>query len=43
MESEKKKCPNCGNFSLEFILEEWVCHECEYHSSDEEKVEGSFR
>jgi Zn ribbon nucleic-acid-binding protein len=37
------KCPNCGS-ELKFILEEWVCLECEYHSKTIEKeVEKSFR
>jgi len=37
------KCPNCGN-ELIFILGEWVCNECEYHSKEvKNDVEGSFR
>jgi ribosomal protein L37AE/L43A len=39
----KRKCPNCGNMSLELILEEWVCHECEYHTHGGKKSKGSFR
>lgn len=40
----KRKCPNCGNYSLEFMLGEWVCSECEYHSKQiDKKVEKSFR
>jgi len=39
-----KKCPNCGNRSLKFILNEWICNECEYHSKKpKKKVEKSFR
>ena len=39
-----KKCPNCGNNSLKFVLNEWVCLECEYHSKEAKKeVEKSFR
>jgi len=41
--ASKKKCPNCGNKSLELILDEWVCHECEYHTHKIKKVKGSFR
>jgi rubredoxin len=41
--NERRKCPNCGNESLEFILDEWVCHECEYHTKDLKKIKGSFR
>jgi len=42
--SVKRKCPNCRNRSLEFILGEWVCHECEYHSEKINKDVGkSFR
>ena len=40
----KRKCPNCGNKSLEFVLGEWACHECEYHSEKPSKeVRRSFR
>ncbi|MEM0333630.1 MAG: hypothetical protein QXX30_04205 [Candidatus Aenigmatarchaeota archaeon] len=39
-----KKCPNCGNFTLEFILGEWVCHECEYHTKNlRNRKKGTFR
>jgi len=39
-----EKCPNCGNKSLKFILNEWVCMECEYHSDESKKeVRKSFR
>jgi ribosomal protein L37AE/L43A len=39
-----KKCPNCGNKSLKFILREWACLECEYHSKKLSKeVRKSFR
>jgi hypothetical protein len=41
--TEKRKCPNCGNNSLESILDEWVCHECEYHRGKRKKAKGSFR
>jgi ribosomal protein S27AE len=38
-----KKCPNCGAI-LQFILDEWVCLECEYHSKKIRKdVKKSFR
>ncbi|MEM5825777.1 MAG: hypothetical protein QW480_00620 [Candidatus Aenigmatarchaeota archaeon] len=44
IESKKRKiCPNCGH-ELKFLLKEWVCVECEYHSSSCKKIEkGSFR
>lgn len=39
-----KKCPNCGNKSLQKILGEWVCFECEFHSKKLSKnFEASFR
>ncbi|MDI6640535.1 MAG: hypothetical protein QMC85_00185 [Methanocellales archaeon] len=39
----KRKCPNCGA-NLEFILDEWICAECEYHEVELKKeVEESFR
>jgi ribosomal protein S27AE len=39
-----KRCPNCGNKSLQKILDEWVCLECEYHAKKIKKdVEKSFR
>jgi ribosomal protein S27AE len=41
--NERRKCPNCGNSSLELVLDEWVCHECEYHAQDKKKAKGSFR
>lgn len=40
-----EKCPNCGN-ELKRFLDEWVCIECEYHSTlpPSKKIEkGSFR
>lgn len=41
---EIKKCPNCGNKNLKFILNEWICMECEYHNKKPKKeVEKSFR
>ena len=42
--SEKRKCPNCGNKSLHFIMGKWTCVECEYHSDKlDKKVSKSFR
>lgn len=41
----KNKCPNCGH-ELKMILNEWVCFECEYHSSlplSKRIEKGSFR
>lgn len=39
----KKECPNCGA-DLEFILDEFVCPECEYHELRSKKeFKGSFR
>lgn len=39
-----KKCPNCGDESLKFILDEWICSECEYHSKSRKKnTKASFR
>jgi len=40
---EKRKCPNCGA-ALDFVLDEWICAECEYHEEAPKKeVKGSFR
>jgi len=40
---KKKKCPNCGA-NLEFVLDEWMCAECEYHEEAPKKeVKRSFR
>jgi rubredoxin len=39
-----RKCPNCGSKSLKFILNEWVCFECEFHSKElNKRIKGSFR
>ncbi len=39
----KRECPNCGA-DMEFILEEWICPECEYHEVESKKeFNGSFR
>jgi len=38
-----RKCPNCGNKSLQKILNEWVCFECEYHSKEPKEVKRTFR
>jgi len=41
---KSKECPNCGNKSLEFFMDRWVCNECEYHSKKPTKiVKKSFR
>ncbi|MEM7822456.1 MAG: hypothetical protein QXI23_03155 [Candidatus Aenigmatarchaeota archaeon] len=42
--AEARKCPNCGNKSLQKILDEWVCYECEFHSKElRKKSQATFR
>jgi ribosomal protein S27AE len=44
MKEKNPKCPNCGEESLIFISNEWVCTECEFHTKDlKKKTCGSFR
>jgi len=38
-----KKCPNCGNRSLRFLVGKWICVECEYHKDKPRRMKRTFR